>query len=359
MKVPTIAVPFSTLRGERNINLQLKVNNNLISFYGMGKLILVSCINLNKLNVSRRLIKTALKSQYILLIIVGNGESYKSLSCCKSMLRVFQKERIKKKDGVLALGGGVIGDLTGFLASCYMRGIKLTHLPTTLLSQTDSSIGGKTGLNTSLGKNILGSFYFADDVIDNLSMLRSLPPREWSTGLCEIIKVSICTDVTFFHWLEVKSQEILCRKANVILNLVKRSCELKSFVVTKDNRENGMRSVLNFGHTFGHAIELSLSFAKWTHGEAVGCGMALAIGVSLSLGLISSAIRGRLLRLLSLYNLPISPPSGLDVCTLVNNMKTDKKNLSRFIDVVLLRDIADPIIISLTAEQLRKVITRC
>ncbi|AGO28325.1 3-dehydroquinate synthase [Candidatus Tremblaya phenacola PAVE] len=317
----------------------------------------ISCLPKSRLGTNKSILNWCLQTKRAVSITVGNGESYKSLSCCKSLIRLFQNEGFRRGDIVLALGGGVIGDLAGFLASCYLRGISLIHLPTTLLSQTDSAIGGKTGLNTSFGKNTVGAFFFQTATLIDVTMLRGLPKREWHSGLCEIIKVGVCSDAPFFCWVESNLNGIIKRKAPTIINLVRRSAELKSSIVLKDSTEKGIRSVLNFGHTFGHAIELGLSFSRWSHGEAVSCGMMLATQTSLKLGMLVCCVRMRLFRLLSICNLPTTLPKDLRLDSLIKSMWFDKKNLGNSFSTILLRDVADPIIQNISPSQLSKMIS--
>jgi 3-dehydroquinate synthase len=317
----------------------------------------ISCLPKSRSETNKSLLNWCPQTGGAVSITVGDGESYKSLSCCRSLIRLFQKEGIRRDDKVLALGGGVIGDLSGFLSSCYLRGIQLIHLPTTLLSQTDSAIGGKTGLNTSFGKNTVGSFFFQTATLVDITMLRGLSKREWHSGLCEIIKIGVCSDAPFFCWVESNLNGILERKTPPILNLVRRSAELKASIVSKDSTEGGIRSVLNFGHTFGHAIELGLSFSSWSHGEAVSCGMMLATRTSLKLRMLERRVRMRLFRLLSICNLPTALPKRLGLDSLIKNMQFDKKNLGGSLSTILLRDVADPTIRNIYPNQLSKMIS--
>ena len=279
-------------------------------------------------------------------IIIGDGEQYKRLNCTRSILNLLLKERIRKDEKLISWGGGVVGDLVGFVASCYMRGTGLRHFPTTLLSQTDSSIGGKTGINSPIGKNTIGTFYPADDTVINTLSLSTLPQREWCNGLCEVIKMGICFDADFFRWIEINVDDILARRTNIVVGLVRRACEIKAFVASKDDLEKGIRSALNFGHTFGHAIELTLCYTKWSHAEAVSCGMMMAAEVSTKLGLLQPTIKRRLGRLLALCGLPLKIPNQLKPQQIVRSMLTDKKNTSSLIQTVLLKSVADALILS-------------
>lgn len=357
MRLIRVAVGLRTSRGNCHTNLGLRNLTSPIVTLRERMVALVSCIPVSKLGTRSPFLSGWLRFRSSVLITIGEGESYKSLSCCRSLIRLLHQERMRRSDAVLALGGGIVGDLSGFVTSCYMRGTGLIHLPSTLLSQTDSSLGGKTGLNSLLGKNSVGTFFFGDGILSDIALLRSLPEREWRTGLSEIIKVGACADGPFFSWLESHIQKVLRREVPTVLNLVKRSAEAKSSIVTADSTERGIRSVLNFGHTFGHAIELGLSYSMWSHGEAVSCGMMLAVRTSERLGLVTSDTQVRLLRLLSLCGLPTALPTELPVPVLVRGMWFDKKNLGTSLNIVLLRGIADPTIVPLTAERLGELVT--
>jgi 3-dehydroquinate synthase len=189
-----------------------------------------------------------------------------------------------RKTVLFALGGGVVGDMTGFAAACYMRGVPFVQVPTTLLAQVDSSVGGKTGINHPLGKNMIGAFYQPARVVCDLATLATLPPRELSAGLAEIIKYGPIADMAFLDWIEANLDALLRREPAALAHAVRRSCEIKAWVVGQDERESGVRAILNFGHTFGHAIEAGLGYGEWLHGEAVGCGMVMATQLSHRLG---------------------------------------------------------------------------
>jgi 3-dehydroquinate synthase len=222
------------------------------------------------------------------------------------------------------LGGGVIGDMTGFAAACYMRGIKFIQVPTTLLSQVDSSVGGKTGINHPLGKNMVGAFHQPQAVIADLDTLKTLPPEELAAGLAEVIKHGAIADSEFLSWIE-KNQDALnnCDLA-AMEYAVRRSCEIKSQVVAQDEKEGGIRAILNFGHTFGHAIEAGMGYGAWLHGQAVGCGMVMAADLSVRVGLLSEAEASRLKKIIEALRLPTQPPK-LGVDRFMELMSVDKK----------------------------------
>ena len=225
---------------------------------------------------------------------------------------------------LFALGGGVVGDVTGFAAACYMRGVPFVQVPTTLLAQVDSSVGGKTAINHPLGKNMVGAFYQPLRVIADLDTLDTLPAREVAAGLAEIIKYGPIADMALLDWIESNLDALLARDKAALAHAVRRSCEIKAWVVGQDEREAGLRAILNFGHTFGHAIEAGLGYGHWLHGEAVGCGMVMAADLSARLGLIEPAFAQRLERLIERAGLPVRGPA-LGAARYLELMRLDKK----------------------------------
>ncbi len=213
---------------------------------------------------------------------------------------------------LFALGGGVVGDMTGFAAACYMRGVPFVQVPTTLLAQVDSSVGGKTAVNHPLGKNMVGAFYQPRRVVCDTATLATLPPREYAAGLAEIIKLGFIVDADFLAWLEQAMPALVARDAQVLHVALRRSCEIKAWVVAQDETEQGMRALLNFGHTFGHAIEAGMGYGRWLHGEAVAAGMVLAARLSQQLGR-DGAVLQRLVPLLKAAGLPVQAPALPDV----------------------------------------------
>ena len=253
-----------------------------------------------------------------------DGESYKTWDSLNAIFDVLLGKACDRKTVLFALGGGVIGDITGFAAACYMRGVPFVQVPTTLLSQVDSSVGGKTAINHPIGKNMIGAFYQPERVVCDLSTLQTLPPRELSAGLAEVIKYGPIADMAFLDWIEQHLHELLARDPQALAYAVKRSCEIKAWVVGQDEREGGIRAILNFGHTFGHAIEAGLGFGVWLHGEAVGCGMVMAAHLSHRLGLVDAAFVQRLTSLIAKAGLPVTGPAlGADVY--LHHMRVDKK----------------------------------
>lgn len=216
----------------------------------------------------------------MVLIELPDGESYKTAETLNQIFDTLLAERFDRKALIVALGGGVIGDMAGFAAACFMRGVRFLQVPTTLLSQVDSSVGGKTAINHPLGKNMIGAFYQPVAVEIDTNVLNTLPPREISAGLAEVIKYGMIADSDFFHWCAAHMQALRALDASSLTEAIRRSCEVKADVVSQDERESGLRAILNFGHTFGHAIESGLGYGQWLHGEAVGCGMIMAAHLS-------------------------------------------------------------------------------
>jgi 3-dehydroquinate synthase len=256
-------------------------------------------------------LQAALKNHYgkVLLVSLPDGEVYKDWPTLQLIFDALLENSCDRKTVLFALGGGVVGDMTGFAAASYMRGVPFVQIPTTLLAQVDSSVGGKTAINHPLGKNMIGAFYQPQRVICDLDVLATLPPRELSAGLAEIIKYGPIADMDFLDWIEAHIDDLRAGDSAALAHAVKRSCEIKAFVVGQDEREAGLRAILNFGHTFGHAIESGMGYGAWLHGEGVGCGMVMAAELSQRLGLIDVALVARLRRLVERAGLPTVGPT--------------------------------------------------
>ncbi len=256
-------------------------------------------------------LQEALKQHYqrVLLVALPDGEAYKDWPNLQLIFDALLENGCDRKTVLFALGGGVVGDMTGFAAACYMRGVPFVQVPTTLLAQVDSSVGGKTAINHPLGKNMVGAFYQPQRVICDLDVLNSLPPRELSAGLAEIIKYGPIADMDFFDWIESNMDALLTRDREALAYAIRRSCEIKAVVVAQDEREAGLRAVLNFGHTFGHAIESGMGYGQWLHGEGVGCGMVMAARLSHALGLVDTSFVDRLRILIARAGLPVTGPT--------------------------------------------------
>ncbi|TSE20224.1 3-dehydroquinate synthase [Tepidimonas alkaliphilus] len=274
-------------------------------------------------------LRAALQPHYarVLEVVLPDGEAHKDWPTLNRIFDALLAAGADRKTVLFALGGGVIGDMTGFAAACYMRGVPFVQVPTTLLAQVDSSVGGKTAINHPLGKNMIGAFYQPARVVCDLATLVTLPPREFAAGLAEVIKYGPIADAAFQDWVEANIERLVARDAAALAYAVRRSCEIKAAVVGQDERESGLRAILNFGHTFGHAIEAGLGYGVWLHGEAVGCGMVMAAELSRRLGLVSAAWVARLERLVAAAGLPVRAPTlGADnTARYLELMRIDKK----------------------------------
>lgn len=289
-------------------------------------------------------LREALQGYELTEIILPDGESYKNWETLQLIFDGLLADKHDRKTTLIALGGGVIGDMTGFAAACYQRGVNFIQVPTTLLAQVDSSVGGKTGINHPLGKNMVGAFYQPQAVIIDTATLTTLPTRELSAGLAEVIKYGLICDEPFLTWLEQHIEQ-LCQLDNpVLIETIERSCAAKAKVVSADEREAGVRATLNLGHTFGHAIETEQGYGVWLHGEAVSAGTVMALEMSYKLGWITLQQRDRGIKLLLQAGLPVMPPQTMTAQTFLTHMAVDKKNIGGHIRLVLLRDLGDALI---------------
>jgi 3-dehydroquinate synthase len=276
----------------------------------------------------------------VIPISVPDGEQHKNWETLNSIFDALLARRAERKTTLIALGGGVVGDLTGFAAATYLRGVPFIQIPTTLLAQVDSSVGGKTGINHPLGKNMIGAFYQPKLVLADTATLDTLPARELAAGLAEVIKYGLILDRSFFDWLEASMSKLVARDPAALAHAVRRSCELKAQVVGQDERESGARALLNLGHTFGHAIEAGLSYGTWLHGEAVAAGSVLAARLSQRMGMLSQADVARILALLRRAQLPVAAPN-LGVDRYLELMGLDKKVEGGKLRLILLRRIGE------------------
>lgn len=277
-------------------------------------------------------------------VVLPDGEEYKTLETLNRIFDGLLEARHNRTTTVLALGGGVVGDMGGFAAACYQRGVDFIQLPTTLLAMVDSSVGGKTGVNHRLGKNMIGAFYQPRAVIADMSVLESLPARELSAGLAEVIKYGLIADEEFFEWLESNVPDLLAKEPKALAYAVKRSCENKARVVAQDEREGGLRAILNLGHTFGHAIETAQGYGVWLHGEAVAAGMVMAADLSYRRGAITADQLDRIVRLLERAHLPVKAPANMTPDDFMGLMGVDKKVLDGRLRLVLLEKMGKAII---------------
>lgn len=309
-------------------------------------------------------LRSALQSRYATVhqVVLPDGESHKTWAVLNQIFDALLENGSDRKTVLFALGGGVVGDMTGFAAASYMRGVPFVQIPTTLLSQVDSSVGGKTGINHPMGKNMIGAFYQPQLVVCDLATLKTLPPRELSAGLAEVIKYGPIADMQFFDWIESHIDDLMAGDMDALAYAVKRSCEIKAWVVGQDERESGLRAILNFGHTFGHAIEAGLGYGEWLHGEAVGCGMVMAAQLSLRLGWVDGAFVERLTTLIAKAGLPIVGPR-LDkhdnAGRYIELMRHDKKSVAGEIRFVVITSPGQAVMQGASDVLVREVIDAC
>ena len=283
-------------------------------------------------------------------LLIEEGEQFKSLDQASRVFDALAALGANRDATIIALGGGVIGDLAGFAAACWMRGIDFVQMPTTLLAMVDSSVGGKTGVNLVAGKNLVGSFHQPQAVVIDTSTLATLPDREYAAGLAEVIKYGALGDAKFFAWLEANAAALMRRDDDVVAEAIAISCRHKAAVVARDEREEGKRALLNFGHTFGHALEAEAGYGTLLHGEAVAIGMVLAARLSNDLGMADAVDRERLQNLLRGCGLPTAVPPGHSVKRLIQRMRLDKKNLGGTLRMILWRGIGQAEVVSGVAE---------
>lgn len=279
-------------------------------------------------------------------VVLPDGEKHKDWQTLNLIFDALLQKRHTRKTTLVALGGGVVGDMTGFAAASYQRGVPFIQIPTTLLSQVDSSVGGKTGINHPLGKNMIGAFHQPEVVLIDTDSLQTLPPREVSAGLAEVIKYGLIRDTAFLNWLEQGIGQLVARDSKALAEAILRSCACKAEVVAQDERENGLRATLNLGHTFGHAIETFAGYGNWLHGEAVGTGMIMAAELSVREGAISAADYERVVHIIRLAKLPVLPPAEMTSADFMNLMAVDKKNIDGRLRLVLLRSVGDAVVTS-------------
>ena len=307
---------------------------------------------------------SALQVHYrkVIPVILPDGEVFKDWQTLQLIFDALLGNVCDRKTVLFALGGGVVGDMAGFAAASYMRGVPFVQVPTTLLAQVDSSVGGKTAINHPLGKNMIGAFYQPQRVVCDLNVLRTLPPRQFSAGLAEIIKYGPIADMNFFAWIEANFNAVMERRPEALAHAIQRSCEIKAHVVELDERETGLRAVLNFGHTFGHAIESGMGYGTWLHGEGVGCGMVMAAELSRRLDLVDDLFVRRLTTLIERAGLPVRGPI-LDVTDnagrYLSLMRIDKKSEAGEIRFVLIDSPGRAVVRAAPDSLVREVIDAC
>lgn len=302
-------------------------------------------------------IKSALPSHTVAECILPDGEQFKDMNHLDRVFAALMQNRFNRDCTLLALGGGVVGDMTGFAAACYQRGVDFVQVPTTLLSQVDSSVGGKTGVNHPLGKNMIGAFKQPTAVIIDTDVLKSLPERELSAGLAEVIKYGLIRDLPFLEWLEKNMERLRQREPDALAEAVHRSCANKAAVVAEDELElHDIRALLNLGHTFGHAIETGMGYGAWLHGEAVGAGMVMAADLSQRLGWISSHDVDRVRSIIARAGLPIAAPATMSADEFLQHMAIDKKVKAGKLRFVLLKQLGQAVVASPPEDLLRKTL---
>jgi 3-dehydroquinate synthase len=277
-------------------------------------------------------------------VILPDGEQFKNLQTWNLIFDGLLQQRFDRRCTLIALGGGVVGDMGGFAAACYQRGVDFIQIPTTLLAQVDSSVGGKTGINHALGKNMIGAFYQPKCVIADTETLNTLDDRQLSAGIAEIIKYGLIRDKDFFLWLEENMGKLLARDPAALIYAIERSCRNKAEVVAADEREAGQRALLNLGHTFGHAIETGMGYGQWLHGEAVATGMCMAAEFSQRLGWMEATQSARARKLIERAKLPVDPPAQLSAERFLELMAVDKKVIDGALRLVLLQGIGNALV---------------
>ena len=338
----TLQVDLGALSYPITIGSGLLTDRNLLEAQIPGRdLLIVTNTTVAKLYLAK--LSGSFFQRHIAECILPDGEQHKTLQTAGWVLDALVANKMNRDATVLALGGGVVGDIAGFAASCYQRGIGYVQLPTTLLAQVDSSVGGKTGVNHSGGKNLIGAFYQPQAVIADTDALSTLPDRELKSGLAEVIKHGVVWDPMLFTWLERNIPQLLARDAEALTYVIGRSCEIKATVVARDEREHNLRAILNFGHTFGHAIEAATSYEKYLHGEAVALGMIIATDLSCRMGLVDAAVKERLRDMLARAGLPTEAPR-IGAARAYELMQMDKKVLGGALRLVLLEKLGRAIV---------------
>lgn len=363
MNTPSNSTHLKVDLGERSYPIEIGAgllsNVTLLSRTIRGKRLaiitndVVAPLYLDKLTASLKAV-----GKDVISIVLPDGEQEKNWESLMKIFDFLMKNKCDRKTTLVALGGGVIGDMTGYAAASFMRGIPFVQVPTTLLAEVDSSVGGKTGINHPLGKNMIGAFYQPEAVLADTSTLNTLPDKELVAGLAEVIKYGAIIDATFFDWLEANVAKLLARDSTALAYAIKRSCEIKADIVRQDERESGLRAILNFGHTFGHAIEAGLGYGEWLHGEAVGCGMVMAADLSCRMGLLDEKSGDRIRRLVEKAGLPtVAPDLGSD--RWIGLMEVDKKNVGGEIQFVLLKTMGSAFVTKVPENRLLETLKAC
>ncbi|MGB2042097.1 MAG: 3-dehydroquinate synthase [Porticoccaceae bacterium] len=334
-------IPLNVDLGDRSYPIHIgsgqMATANIAQYVQGQKALIVTNSSIAPLYLQR--LQDQLPGLQIDTVVLQDGERFKNLETLNEIFTGLIQSQHDRKTTLIALGGGVVGDMTGFAAACYQRGVPFIQVPTTLLAQVDSSVGGKTAVNHSLGKNMIGAFYQPRAVIIDTDTLSTLPDREFRAGMAEVIKYGLISDAEFFAWLEDNAEALLARDHSALAHAIRRSCINKAQVVSADETEQGVRAILNLGHTFGHAIETFQQYRDWLHGEAVAAGMVMAAQLSVLAGSISRAELQRTKDLISSCGLPVQPPANMSADDFLNLMLRDKKVLDGQLRLVLLEGI--------------------
>jgi 3-dehydroquinate synthase len=320
-------------------------DSDLLAKYIQGKQVMV-VTNTAVADLYLDELTAALTDFSVISCVLPDGEQYKTLDVLNQIFDRLLQAKYNRSATLIALGGGVVGDMTGFAAASYQRGVNFIQIPTTLLSQVDSSVGGKTGVNHALGKNMIGAFYQPKAVFADISVLSSLPSRELSAGIAEIIKYGLIQDEQFLLWLESNMPALLALEPVALTYAVKRSCECKAEIVAQDEREGGVRAILNLGHTFGHAVETDQGYGNWLHGEAVAVGIVVASVLSAKLGWISMTDVERVQAIIESANLPVKLPQNMTPERFLELMSVDKKVIDGELRLVLLKTLGEAVVTS-------------
>lgn len=310
---------------------------------------LVTNTTVSELYLNRVLVSLG-SDRKVTTVTLPDGEQFKTMAALEQVLTAALEEKHERSTVFIALGGGVVGDITGFSAATFLRGADFIQMPTTLLAQVDSSVGGKTGINHPMGKNLIGAFHQPMAVLCDTRTLETLPDREFSAGIAEVIKYGLIADKTFFYDLIKNAEALKSRDPDVLALVIARCCAIKADVVSRDEREGGVRAILNLGHTFGHAIEKEQGFGEWLHGEAVAAGMVMATRISVSRGHVSSDVLDDLLMFLKVFDLPCAPPSDMTAEVFLRAMQGDKKVQSGRIRYILLSALGEASIVDDVSE---------
>ena len=332
------------------IGRDLFADGSVLSNHVPGsQIVLVSNETVAPLYLDR--VRDALRDKKLITeVILPDGEQYKSMDTLAGIFDRVMADGHNRSTTFVAVGGGVVGDITGFAAACYQRGVNFVQIPTTLLAQVDSSVGGKTAVNHPLGKNMIGAFHQPQAVLIDINTLQTLPAREFAAGLAEVIKYGLIADSPFYCWLQDNMPKILAREEAALAEAIERSCVNKAQVVAADEREGGLRAILNLGHTFGHAIETAQGYGQWLHGEAVATGMLLALRLSAARGWIADADVAELAKLLKSVDLPTDAPADMSAEVFLELMARDKKVVDGRMRLVLLKAVGEACIVDDVSE---------